>query len=217
MIEPQSVYEAISGNLLGHYRATCITGLTTGMAANGAIASLRWSDANIAGSAPTQAYMRPRLALIMGLDVGASVTTAFTAAQPTDFEAIIARSWTVSDTGGAAVTPSKLRSTFGASLIGSGDLRVATTAALTAGTRTLDGAGFCCGAIYNQNTGGAGDTQQNAYGLARNGQYPVTLSTNEGIIVRVPTAQGAVGVVKYYITIEWVEVSVEGATGFHPA
>lgn len=218
MIEPQSVYDAVGGTLLGHYRATLITGLTTGMGANAPIASFRWTDANVAGSAPTQAYMRPRIALLLGIDVGACVTTAFTTGQPTDIEAVIARSFSASDTGGTAITAanvSRLRSTFSTSLVG--DLRVATTGTLTAGTRTLDGTGVCCANIYNQNVAGSGDTQQNVYSLWRHGQYPVTLTTNEGLILRVPTAQSAAGVVKYYITLEWCEVSVEGATGFHPA
>lgn len=216
MIEPQSVVDGVGGQLLGHYRATLITGLTTGMAANAPIASFRWTDANVAPTAPTLAYMRPRIALLLGIDAGAVVTTAFTTGQSTDIEAIIARSFTASDSGGSAITvPSKLRSTFGASLVG--DLRVAGAAALTPGTRTLDGTGFACATIYNQNSAGSGDTQQSIYSLSREGQYPITLATNEGFILRVPTAQGAVGVVKYFATIEWIEVSVEGASGFHPA
>lgn len=215
MIEPQSVYDATNSTLLGHYRATLITGLTTGMAANAPIASFRWTDAPVAPTPPLQAYVRNKVALLMGFDVGAVITTAFGTPQSVDIEAIIARGFTASDTGGTAITPSKLRATFGTSLLG--DLRVATTSALGAGTRTLDAAGFACATIYTQNTAGCGETYPNIYGLSREGQYPVTLTTNEGIIFRVPTAQGATGVVKYFITIEWAEVSVEGPTGFHPA
>lgn len=218
MISPQSVSDVVNGGvLLGHYRAALITGLTTGMAANAPIVSLRWTDAGQAAAAPGFVYVRPRLLLLLGIDVGAVVTTAFTGAQPTDFECIKATGFTASDTGGTQITAAqipKMRSTFGTSLVG--DLRRATTSALGAGTRTLDTIGFAAGPLYNQNTGGSGETLENVYSLSRNGQYPLTLTTNEGIIVRVPTAQGAVGVVQYYVTMEWIEVSVEGATGFHP-
>lgn len=216
-IEPESVYDEVSGQLLGHYRATLITGLTTGMAANAPIACFRWTDANISDTGPAHVYVRPHAAILLGIDVGSVVTTAFTTGQSTDVEAIIARAWTVADSGGTNITPSRLRATFAQSLVTGANLQVATTGALTPGTRTLDGAGFACATIYNQNTPGSGDTQQNIYALSREGQYPITFTTNEGFVLRVPTAQGAVGVVKYYITVEWVEVSVEGPTGFHPA
>lgn len=217
MIDPQSVYDAVNGTLLGHYRATLMTGLTTGMAANAPIGSLRWTDAGVALSAtdPLKVYQKPKGFLLLGIDVGAVVTTAFTAGQSVDIEAVIARGFTVADSGGTAVVPSKNRVTFGASLVG--DLRVAGAAALTPGTRTLDGSGFVAATIYTQNTAGCGETYPNIYALSRDGQYPIVLTTNEGIIFRVPTAQGAAGVVKYYISVEWVEVSLEGPTGFHPS
>ena len=87
-----------------------------------------------------------------------------------------------------------------------GDLRVATTAALTAGTRTLDGAGFACATIYTQNAAGCGDTQQSVYACEAAGLHPIVFAKNEGFIVRVPSAQGANGVVKYYIAISWCEI-----------
>lgn len=219
MIEPQSVYDAVNGTLLGHYRATLMTGLTTGMAANAPIASLRWTDAGVplVATDPLKVYQKPKGLILLGIDVGAVVTTAFTTPQSVDIEAIIARAFTAADSAGSNVTPSRNRATFAPSLITGANLQVGTTGALTAGTRTLDGSGFVCATIYTQNAPGCGETYPNIYGMSRDGQFPITLTTNEGIIFRVPTAQGAVGVVKYYITVEWAEVSLEGPTGFHPA
>lgn len=216
MIDPQSVYDAVNGQLLGHYRATLMTGLTTGMAANAPIASLRWSDAGVplVATDPLKVYQKPKALVLLGIDIGAVCTTAFTAGQSVDIEAVIARGFTVSDSGGSAVVPSRNRATFAASLVG--DLRVGGVAALTPGTRTLDASGFVAATIYTQNAAGCGETYPSIYGLNRDGQYPIVLTTNEGIIFRVPTAQGAAGVVKYYISVEWAEVSLEGATGFHP-
>jgi hypothetical protein len=38
------------------------------------------------------------------------------------------------------------------------------------------------------------------------GQHPLIYGKNEGFNVRVVTALGVVGVVKYYVAVEWVEV-----------
>lgn len=66
-------------------------------------------------------------------------TTAFTAGF-FSFRLFAARAWTANGTGGAGVTPAgndfKLRTAFGTTVLGS--VRIATTAGLTAGTKTLD-------------------------------------------------------------------------------
>lgn len=188
---------------LGHYSATLITGATTGMAANAPIASFRWTDTGQSSTSPNLAI--PRVAVILNIDAGAVITTAFTAGQSVDIEAIVARAFTASDSGGTQITaPSRARANMQPSLVG--DLRVATTGGLTAGTRTLDGSGFACATIYTQNAAGCGDMQQSIYAVEATGVHPIVLTTNEGIILRVPTAQGAAGVVKYYLTITWAEV-----------
>lgn len=193
------------GGVGGHYFASLITGLTTGMAANAPIASLRWGDTGPV-TTPT-GIAHPRVFVLLNVDIGAVCTTAFGTAQSVDAELIIARGFTASDSSGTQVTAanvSRARANMQPSIVT--DLRVATTAALTAGTRTLDGVGFANCTIYTQNTAGGGDTMQSVYAVEAAGAHPVTLTTNEGIIVRVPTAQGASGVVKYYVAITWAEV-----------
>jgi hypothetical protein len=203
-IDNQTGYGGGAG---GHYFASLITGLTTGMAANAAIASLRWGDTGPTTTPSSIAH--PRVFVLLNVDVGAVCTTAFGTAQSVDAELIIARSFTASDSGGTQVTAanvSRARATMPPSLVT--DLRVATTAGLTAGTRTLDGVGFANCTIYTQNTAGGGDTMQSVYACEAAGMHPVTLTTNEGLIVRVPTAQGASGVIKYYIALTWAEVPI---------
>jgi hypothetical protein len=90
----------------------------------------------------------------------------------------------------------------------SGDMRIASTAALTAGTRTLDTNAF---AVTN---GWAGSTllttgvvplQQ--VELYQNGgnEYPIILANNEGIVITNAVAMGATGVMTVAVNIEWTE------------
>jgi len=185
----------LGGKILGHYRASMMTGLTTGIAANGAILSLRWADT-------------VRLFVPTRIQVGCAITTAFTAAQALDAEAIIARAFTASDTGGTAILltndQQKMRGIMGSSLVT--DLRVATTAALGAGTRTLDGVGIGITSFPNTNGLGSGSSLVDLYAFSAY-HHPPAIALNEGLIVRLPTAQGAVGVVKYYLVLEWAEVA----------
>jgi hypothetical protein len=195
--------------ILGHYRTNLITGTTVSLAANSPIASLRWSDGS-------------RLLLLIRLEAYAQVAAAITAATLVDLEAIIARGFTAADSGGTAIALTGLNQlnrsgNMKPSLVG--DLRVATTGQLTAGTRTLDGVGFgfatwsqlsapTLGATANTAVAvGAGDsTPRVLYKLDVPGQYPVVLSQNEGIILRNSTAGPVTGGIRYAITAEWAEV-----------
>jgi hypothetical protein len=185
----------LGGKILGHYRASMMTGLTTGIAALGAIMSFRWTDSS-------------RLFVPTRLQAGCVITTAFTAAQALDAEAIIARAFTASDTGGTALVLSgdfqKMRSIMGTSLVG--DFRIATTAALGSGTRTLDTVGIGATSFPNTNALGTGSALVDLYAFSAY-HHPPSLAVNEGLIVRLLTAQGAVGVVKYYVVLEWAEIA----------
>lgn len=189
------VTDPYTGQLLGGFRVSAITGLLTGGAANAPIFSCRW----------TQTLYQ---AVIESLSVSATITTAFTAAQPVDAEAIIARSFTVADSTGTAITltgdAQKNDKRQAASLFA--DMRVAGAGGgLTAGTRTLDGAGIASGVIPQTNALGTG--AQIPLIAANPYDAPVcVLSANEGLIVRIPTAQGAAGVVRYYVDLVWREV-----------
>ena len=195
--------------VLGHYRANLITGTTVSLAANSPIGSLRWSD-------------QARFLVLMRIEATAQVAAAITAATLVDLEAIIARGFTASDTTGTpiALTGSNQTNRSGnmkSSLVG--DLRVATTGTLTAGTRTLDGVGFgfaawgqlqapTLGATANTAVAvGAGDsTPRVLYKWDGLGQYPIVLGQNEGIILRNSTAGPVTGGIRYAITLEWAEV-----------
>src|SRR5712691_4826174 len=186
------------GAVLGHYRIAATSGLVTGIAAGALVYSMRWAPAS------TPAYC-----VLLRLLMQSSLTTAFTAAQVVDYDVIMNRAWTIADTGQTQLTPitgnsQKMRSTnMGTSLMN--DLRIAGTAAITAGTRTPDSQpfGFC---VAPGNTVvsavSKGDAAQFAsmYAADQPGQgHPVVFAANEGLNIRNITAFGAVGVVKLYV------------------
>ncbi len=188
------------GNVLGHYRASLISGAVAASGANGPIASLRWGDSS-------------RFLVLYKIVVSAVVSAAVTA-QVTDIDAIVARAFTASDTGGTALTLTgqnqKARVTMGSSLIT--DLRVSTTAALGAGTRTLDAQPFSSASIGSGSPGmttvGAASPIQELYRPdVAAGEHPLVLHQNEGVIIRTPTSI-ATGSIKFYINLMWAEVAV---------
>lgn len=132
----------------------------------------------------------------IGLSVGAA-GTAFAAGTAT-FDAAVARAWTVAGTGGTTITPAtndcKLRVGTAASGLGSfafpsptslvSEVRIATTAALGAGTKTLDAQPI--GSITTGVAAVAG--QQLVYGSELFSSYladaALILTANEGFVIR---------------------------------
>jgi hypothetical protein len=190
----------LNGQVYGHYRAALAFVNTAAQA--GPLVSLRWAPgSNTPFFVPLQ------------ISAQARVTTAFTTAQLVDLKATIGRAFSVSATGGTTVTLAgsnnqKNRATMGASLVT--DLRFGN---VTAGTRTLDGLPFGVALLSDLNAV-LGATVTNAippmdlYKWDKLGQHPITLVNNEGIEIAANTALGAVGVVQYYVSIEWAEVAV---------
>jgi hypothetical protein len=117
--------------VLGSYVLDAFSGtMAAGLAGNSPIFSVRWRDT-------TRAMVVENFGLW-----ARNITTAFSAGN-TLFELYIARAFTATDTGGGAVaftaTKSQARRTsMGATIITAGDMRISSTATLTAGTRTKD-------------------------------------------------------------------------------
>lgn len=205
-------------DVLGSYQIEAISGsMAAGLAAGSTIFSVRWTDAT-------------KFMLLRRLSMDARILgTAFTAGA-TLFDLIIARSFTVSDSGGTSVLPTgnsqKRKTSFGVTLLG--DLRISSTAALTAGTRTLDGSSIINirGHVPATSTSaplisaGSGGGASAAAGAATSGyaalpidlfapdfagEWPIVLATNEGFIIRATVP--ATGVWDFSVTMEWSEVS----------
>jgi hypothetical protein len=186
---------------LGMYAANWVTGvMAAGLAANAEIFQARWTDAT-----------RFCAVFDIGCD-GAGGIVAFTAGA-TKFEAMIARGWSADGGGGTPLTITgnnqKLRTSMATTLFGA--IRGSATAALTAGTKTLDshGIGAVCGAV-TVNAGdkvlvpgklfSARDVDNHPIILASNGS-----STSEGVIVRATVP--ATGTWTGGVSMKWAELT----------
>lgn len=178
----------------GHFRVKGHTGaLAATLAALAPLAAVRYTGSN--------------LMILTGCRVSVAISGAITAAVQTGLELIKATSWTVSDTGAGSSTPTpvKARTTYGTS--GIGDLRIAGTAALTAGTRTLDTSPFA-GVAFGTGTA-VGTTalvpteiiDPNSY------DHPMIFGQNEGFVLRMSHAGPATGTVVVNMELRWSEVA----------
>ena len=188
---------------LGHYHYAGFTGiLPAALAANSEIFQFRWADAT-------------RFAVIRKINISACVTTTFFAAGvPVQVDLIRSTAWTVAGTGGTAVTPAALlkkRTSMASTLLAAGDMRIATTAALGAGTKTLDtyaeaaivAAGPITASLNGQIIPAGTILWQSDIG---DGEYPLVLAQNEGLSIR-SVAVPATGTWQASIAIQWAEVS----------
>lgn len=199
--------------LQGSHRLVASTGAITVVTARtataGHILSFRWSSA-----LATKCFLRY---------VGAkfTLTTAYTTAQETGCDMILAHAYTVSHTGATAVDTGstvahtgKLSSSFSTSLMGTAGLvRIADTGALTAGTHTLDANPI---GILSGWSSGIGDTVPDAASGAREGfgalwdarsddASPIVFTTDQGFVLRNLITMGAVGVGRWDFCVEWDE------------
>jgi hypothetical protein len=182
-------------DVLGWNSVGVASGLVTGLAANATIFSLR----NLSGNP----------VLVRRVGVGFVTTTAFTAAQMVSFGLLVARSFTASDSSGTAVSftgnNGKHRSLLGTPT--SLDCRIATTAALTAGTRTVDANALGVQAGWSGAAGTSVVPALNNLLSHDTGDYPLVLAQNEGLLITNLTAMGAGGVGVATVAIEFAEAS----------
>lgn len=196
------VDHGLQGQLLGHYRASLVTGLTVSIAAAGILASLRWAATN---------YL-----VLMRIDASACCGTAVTTVvNMGELAAFIFRGSTGNAASGTAVSllgnNQKTRQIMGASQVA--DLRVSAAGALTAaGGKTNDGVPFATAVLQFPSvvtqTVAAPAPKVNLYRWDALGQHPVVLSPNEGIEIQNVDTGPTTGQVKYFFDFEWAEVAV---------
>lgn len=179
---------------LGAYSWDSITGtIAAGAGALSVWLSFRWGDAT-------------RTALIRKVRVGLQSLTGFTAGNGL-IDMIIARGFTASDTGGTNATPSgnnqKLKTSFGSTLVT--DLRISTTAALGAGTRTLDTAPIASQIFSVNATANSVQLPTADIYLPMDDGWPVTLVQNEGFLLRATVP--ATGTWNARARVYWEEVA----------
>jgi hypothetical protein len=180
---------------LGSYRLSMQTGvMAAGLAASSEIFQFRWTDAS-------------RLCVINKVNFeGCGSIVAF-AAGVAQFRLAVARSWTVDGSGGTAATITannqKLRASFGTTLLGAA--RMASTAALTAGTKTLDAQDIGSTLGSFPATAGAAINPDSLFQPIPGVEYPIVLAQNEGLVVRATVP--ATGTWTAGLTVVWTEVA----------
>lgn len=186
----------------GHHKMSIRTGLVTGVAAAGAIFSIRWTNAQFAF-------------LLHKLTVSANISTVFAAAQELSVDMVRLINYSAADTGGTAIDPLNkvtIKDThMAASQIQS--MRVATVGALTNGTATVDstvGSAFTEEAFPISTVTLGASAKVDLFDIYAAGyQYPLVLNAAEGFRVRILQAMGAGGVVVFHFNMEWVELPNE--------
>lgn len=187
---------------LGFYSYGGMTGiLPAALAADSEIFQFRWTDAT-------------RLAVIRRVRLSAAVsTTMFAAGVPVQVDLIKSTAWSAAGTGGTAISPAALlkrRTSMGSSLVASGDIRIATTAALGAGTKTLETyalANICAGGPITATLLGTIFPPLDLFAAnVGDGDHPLVLVQNEGFSVR-SVAVPATGTWSASISVEWAEVA----------
>jgi len=194
---------------LGHYKWGGSTGiLPAALGANSEIFQFRWAHATI-------------LAAILKIRVSACVTTTFFAAGvPVELDFLKATGWSAQGTLGVSPTfgaTCKMRTSMGSSNMAAGDTRIATTAALGAGTKTLE-----ANSLANIVAPGPITASLNGQIIAPgtilwepdtgDGQHPLVLggagggANSEGFVLR-SVAVPATGTWRLSIIIDWAEVT----------
>lgn len=179
--------------IIGYYSVSGASGALTGVAAAGPVFSFRNTGAN--------------LILVRRVTIGFVTTTAFTTAQGLDYQIFRANSFTASDSGGTALFvagQNKHRNSF-TNVTSAPDIRISSTAALTAGTRTLETAGM---GIAGGSSTAVGTSMAITDMLEQDsGDYPLVLAQNEGFIIANGIAMGAAGVIRLQVSVEYAETA----------
>ena len=192
---------------LGSYRIASTTGtIGAALAASGQLFYVRWTDAT-------------RFFVLHRFKASFQALTPFTAGTLTDFGFDLVNATAVSAGGGGtdlgAVVKTKMRTSMGASLLdASGLMRISTTAALTAIT-TLDGSAIASSLGDQQSLNPAAATEEPRVNdptleyVARmsDGEYPLVLAQNEGLVLRNRTVWPAAGTGIVTIEMSWSEVA----------
>ena len=185
----------------GAFRTCAVSGLITtvaaGTAAAGHIFAARWTNVS-------------KFAVVTRFRARWTTIAGFTAAQEVAMDLFVTRSYTASHTNGTGLTISgnnaKKRSSHNSTAFG--DIRVATTGALTNGTNTFDAQPIAFGAFAELAAGatvpkGFFDLEVSQNDLA---MHPIVLSQDTGLVLRNVVLMGAGGSARVAVEFDWMEV-----------
>lgn len=197
-------YTKLHGEFRGSYTSGALTLVAAATTTAGFVFTMRNPDT-------------AKVVALRFLSVDFNLTTAFTGAQAMGFDAIVARSYSASATGGTAIdmgstlaNSGKVRVNQATSLYTANTCRIGSTGALTAGTQTLDATPFAAtqkhmAAVGTQISAVLYDARDDGGSTVRS---PIELATNEGIVLRNTILMGAAGVGSLIVTAEWDEVTL---------
>lgn len=191
----------------GAYSLSASSGtMAAGLAANSEIFQFRWTSSSL-------------YALLRSVRLEAGSIAAF-AAGVGIFGMRMARSWSADGTGGTAVSfgtnDQKKRTSFATTAAPSAlGVRIASTAALGAGTKTLDANDFAGLATGVTATAGVTLLTPGTYLWERNtgDEWPIVLAQNEGFVIRATVP--ATGTWTFNVDMEWNELDPSVVDGWN--
>lgn len=188
-------------NIGGAFKVCALSGLITGIAAGTASAghlfAARWGHAS-------------KLCMVTYIKATWVTVAGFTAAQEVGMDLTLTRSYTVSHSGGTAITLTGNNMKKRVDLGGTNftDIRVSTTSALANGTHVVDSSPIAWGAFSELAAGAA--VPKGFFSLVYDSKdaydHPLILKTNEGIILRNTILMGAGGTARVGVEFSWLEL-----------
>jgi hypothetical protein len=185
--------------LTGAYQLSMASGALTTVAASTSSAGTVFSFRYAPGGST--------VCVVKRVSVGFVCTTAFGAAQQMGFGLFAARSFSGADSGGTSATLTGNNNKYRTSLATTSvsGINMATTGALTAGTRTLDAQPL--GSTYFW-VPGVGTSLVNTDLLSYDANdYPFVLANQEGFCIQNLILMGATGVGTLVVNVEWFEAN----------
>jgi len=155
------------------------------------------------------------IAVIKRVRISVAVsTTLFAASTPMNIDMVKSGTWSAQGTGGTGITPAatlkRRGANMGSTALGAGDMRIATTAGLGAGTKTLEANALAAISAGLQITGSTNLTVIPAATALfdaeeGSGHHPLVLGQNEGFSIINRIALPATGTWGFSVNVDWME------------
>jgi hypothetical protein len=193
-------WTTFGGVIGGHYHAGAMTGLmAAGIASAAQVFQVRWAD-------PVKLFVLKKLTVQCATATGFAATTL-----GAPLELILGHGSTANGSGGTALTLSsisnRMRATMAASgFATSGEIRIATTAALTAATGQALELAAVSGCQGAPNITLTQSPVMMLYEMRDFGSHPLILNSGDSLAVRTNVPAGT-GTWYAYFTMEWLETA----------
>ena len=197
-LRPIEYTPSFGGTIGGHYKIGTLTGLmAAGIASLASVFQVRWAD-------PSKLFLLQRMLVQCATVTGFAATSL-----GCPLELRVGHGSTANGSGGTALAPSsisnRMRTIMAASgFVTSGEIRIATTGALTAATGNTaepNAIGQCMGAA---NATLVQSPQMILFESSAAGDHPLILNSGDTLSIRTVTP-AATGTWSMAVTMEWIE------------